>query len=121
MSNEQNRMPIPQIDVDKALRNITMPQVGKKTKVRIAKIEPNVLGNIIPPEKMQQGSKPTTQVIVLLTQESERIGFLSLPNKGRLYPSSNMYKFIKRYGGPPKVGMEVELEEDEKGFKALVM
>jgi hypothetical protein len=109
------------VDIEKALKGLVLPTAGKKLKVRIAEMRPDVLSNIIPAEKMQKGSRPNTQVILLLDGDGERVGFLTLPRKGRVYKSSNMFKFITKYGGPPKVGMEVELEEDERGFRRLVM
>jgi len=109
------------VDVEKALKNLTLPQAGKKMKVKIATMRPDVLGNLIPADKLQKGSKANARVIVLESADGERIGFLTLPNKGRVYKSSNMYKFIMKYGGPPKVNMEIELEEDEQGFRRLVM
>ena len=103
--------------------------VGKEEKKptldddRIVEVKEGTLGTLVSnwekfdPEGRSDKDQPA---IELKTQSGAKL-MIALPPGNTVHPKSKLGQFIKKYGSPPKVGMEVTSTPNADGWYRIVL
>ena len=106
---------------------VDVPDAGDRYPAKIVSISKPIRAGDIFKDKAKDPERPTLQVGFAGPGGVEGTAALSAPGispDGRVVvrnPKSNLYRFAKKYGSGPKVGMPVEVFVDDKGFYRLAL
>lgn len=106
---------------------VDVPDAGDRYPAKIVSISKPIRAGDIFKDKAKAPERPTLQVGFAGPGGVEGTAAISAPGispDGRVVvrnPKSNLYRFAKKYGSGPKVGMPVEVFVDDKGFYRLAL
>ena len=106
---------------------VDVPDAGDRYPAKIVSISKPIRAGDIFKDKAKDPERPTLQVGFAGPGGVEGTAALSAPGispDGRVVvrnPKSNLYRFAKKYGSGPKVGLSVEVFVDDKGFYRLAL
>ena len=106
---------------------VDVPDAGDRYPAKIVSISKPIRAGDIFKDKAKDPERPTLQVRFAGPGGVEGTAAISAPGispDGRVVvrnPKSNLYRFAKKYGSGPKVGMPVEVFVDDKGFYRLAL
>src|SRR3972149_1524270 len=104
-----------------------VPDAGDRYPAKIVSISKPIRAGDIFKDKAKDPERPTLQVGFAGPGGVEGTAAISAPGispDGRVgvrNPQSHLYRFAKKYGSGPKVGMPVEVFVDDKGFYRLAL